>query len=56
MLLCVSWKAECVGRLEISPPGFNAQIRGARRRNGESREIAQDNALRNGEISYCYQG
>lgn len=37
MLLRISWEAERVRRLEISPFGFNAQIRGARRRNGETR-------------------
>lgn len=56
MLPCVSWEAERVGGLEISPAGFNAQIRGAGRRNGETRGIAQDDALRNREISHCRQG
>jgi len=45
MLLCVSRKAKRVGRLEISSFGLNAQIRGARRRNGETRGVTQDDAL-----------
>lgn len=41
----VSRQAERVGGLEIGPFGFNAQVRGARGRNGETGGIARDDAL-----------
>lgn len=40
MLFYVSREAERTGRLEISSFGFNAQVRGARGRNSETRGIA----------------
>jgi len=51
-----SREAERFRRLEISPFGFDAQVRGTGGADRETRGVPQDDALRNGEISYYCKG
>lgn len=51
-----SREAERFRRLEISPFGFDAQVRGSRGTNRETGGVPQDDALRNREISHYCKG